>query len=99
MTEQTTRVEPEGVCPVRGCTRPKEGSSFPCCKEHGRLYDAQAREEAWGFAESILRPWVEATRLMGIEELTRAMEVALREAEREYGRTLDGLEAAEASLG
>jgi hypothetical protein len=35
------------------------------------LYDAQAKEEAWGFAESILIPWVEATRPIGSEELTR----------------------------
>jgi hypothetical protein len=38
------------------------------------LYDAQAKGEAWGCAESILIPWVEATRPIGSEELTRAME-------------------------
>jgi hypothetical protein len=61
-------------------------------------YDAQAKEEAWGLAESILRPWVEATRAIGSDELTRVMEGALEEAEREYNLALDEREAAEAAL-
>jgi hypothetical protein len=79
MTEQTTQ---GALCRAEGCDRPvEEGTSFPGCREHRRVYDAQAKEEAWGLAESILRPWVEATRPIGSEELTGAMEVALREVE------------------
>jgi len=53
MTEQTTK--PEGVCTATGCTRPaEEGTSFPGCAEHRRVYDAQASTEAWEF---VLGSW------------------------------------------
>jgi hypothetical protein len=41
---------------------------------------------------------VEATRKIGSDELTRVMESALEEAERELNRVLDEREAAEAAL-
>jgi hypothetical protein len=62
------------------------------------VYDAQAKEEAWGYAESILRPWVEATRPIGSDELTAAMQEALAFALREYGRAVDELGAAKQAL-
>ena len=40
------------------------------------LYDARAYEEAWGFALEILEPWMEITRLIGRDELTRVMKAA-----------------------
>jgi hypothetical protein len=61
-------------------------------------YDAQAREEAWGYAESILRPWVDATRPIGSPELTQAMEAALEKTQREYFRAADELEEAKKAL-
>ncbi len=56
------------------------------------LYDAQADHEAWSLAHEILEPWVRAARPIGSEELTRVMEKALDEVEREVSRTLDVLE-------
>jgi hypothetical protein len=64
--------------------------------EERALYDAQAKEEAWGYAESILRPLAGALRAVGSEELNQAMQAAVDEAMREYRRAL---EAAEASRG
>lgn len=87
-----------GICGVPGCKRPAVDDAFGC-REHTRHYDARAAEEAWDLAIGILRPWVEATRLIGNDELTRLMEGALAEAERELNRVLDELEAAEAALG
>lgn len=60
--------------------------------EERKLYDARADHEAWGHALEILQPWVESARVIGHPELTRVMETALAEAERELGRTLDVLE-------
>jgi hypothetical protein len=54
-------------------------------REH---FDARADKEAWSYALSILSPWVEATRLIGSDELTRVMESALAEAEQEVARAL-----------
>lgn len=59
------------------------------------LYDAQADHEAWGLAHQILGPWVEATRPIGSDELTRVMEKALEEVEGEVRRTLHVLVEAE----
>jgi hypothetical protein len=57
---------------------------MPKMTEQERLrYDAQAEAEAWQFALDILRPWVEAARAIGSEELTSVMEGALVEAENE----------------
>ncbi|MDP9484529.1 MAG: hypothetical protein M3Q49_01835 [Actinomycetota bacterium] len=56
------------------------------------LYDAQADHEAWSLAHEILEPWVQATRPIGSDELTRVMEGALSEVEAEVNRTLDVLE-------
>ena len=99
MTEQTTLAKPEAVCTAEGCTRPaEEGTAFPGCAEHRRVYDAQARTEAWDFALVVLSPWVEGVEPIGSEELTRAMKGALEETEREFNRAQDELEAAEAAL-
>jgi hypothetical protein len=54
-------------------------------REH---FDARADKEAWSYALSILSPWVEATRPIGSDELTRVLENALAEAEQEVARTL-----------
>ncbi len=56
------------------------------------LYDAQADHEAWSLAHDILEPWVQVTRPIGSDELTRVMEKALAEVEEEVNRTLDVLE-------
>ena len=61
--------------------------------EERALYDARAHEEAWGFALEILEPWMEITRLIGSEELTRVMKTAQDEAASELNRALDALEA------
>jgi len=87
-----------GICSVPGCKRPAHDDTFGC-KEHVRAFDAQAETEAWDLALDILRPWVQATEPIGSDELTRVMKGALEEAEREYGRALDELEAADAALG
>jgi hypothetical protein len=68
------------------------------CREHRRVFDAQADEEAWRLAVEILTPWVEAARPIGSDELTRVMEEALARAERELNRALDEQEAANAAL-
>src|SRR5215210_6146442 len=97
MTEQTTK--PEGVCTATGCTRPaEEGTSFPGCAEHRRVYDAQARTEAWEFVLEVLGPWVGGVEPIGSGELTRVMRGALEEAEREFNLAQDELEAAETAL-
>ncbi len=100
MTEQTTRRG--AVCPVKGCDQPAEdspfGSPFPGCAEHGRVFDAQAKKEAWGLALDILDPWCVSTEAIGSPELTQAMEAALRKAQEEYSRAVGELEAAEAAL-
>src|SRR5215204_647546 len=92
MTEQTTLAKPEAVCTA------EEGTAFAGCAEHRRVYDAQARTEAWDFALAVLSPWVEGVEPIGSEELTRAMKEALEESEREFNRAQDELEAAEAAL-
>ncbi len=56
------------------------------------LYDARADHEGWSLAHEILEPWVQATRLIRSEELTRVMEKALADVEGEVSRTLDVLE-------
>jgi hypothetical protein len=86
-----------GLCPVPGCERPEAPRGYGCL-EHRRAFDAQAEEEAWDLALSILTPWVEATRKIASPELTRVMEGALEEAEQELNRALDEREAAEAAL-
>ncbi len=65
--------------------------------EERALYDAQAKEEAWGYAESILRPLVDATRPIGSPELTAAMEEALAFVAREYWSAADALALLEES--
>jgi len=60
--------------------------------EERELYDTQADHEGWSFAQEFLEPWMEVTRLIGSDELTRIMEKALAEAEREVSRTVDVLE-------
>ncbi len=87
----------KGLCPVPGCERPGLPRTFGC-ELHRRAFDAQADEEAWNLALSILEPWVQATERIGSDELTRVMRGALEEAERELNRVLDEREAAEAAL-
>ena len=60
--------------------------------EERELYDARADHEQWAFTASILEPWVQATRAIGHDELTRVMEEALANVEGEVNRTLDVLE-------
>lgn len=55
-------------------------------------YDAQADHEAWAYAHEIMEPWMEVVRLAGSGELTKVMEGAFAEVEREVGRSLDVLE-------
>jgi DNA-binding transcriptional regulator YbjK len=61
-------------------------------EQERRLYDARADHEGWSLAHEILEPWVQATRLIGSDELTRVMEKALADVEGEVNRTLDVLE-------
>ena len=58
--------------------------------EERERYDAQA--EAWDRATRILQPWVQATREIGVPELTRVMEHAFEEAEAEYRGALAEVE-------
>lgn len=102
MTEEKTQANaearPGAICTIPGCGRPREDSSFPGCAEHRRLYDAQALTEAWDLVCGIVGPWLESTEKIGSEELTRVMQGAFEEAEREYNSALDEREAAEAAL-
>lgn len=63
--------------------------------EERKLFDARADHGAWDHAHSIVEPWIESARAIGHDELTRVMEKALAEVEREVNRTLDVLEAIE----
>jgi hypothetical protein len=67
-------------------------------EQERRLYDAKADEEGWSLAHEILEPWVQATRLIGSDELTQVMEKALADVEGEVNRTLDVLEPLQGSL-
>ncbi len=69
--------------------------TIPDCKEHRALFDAKGKEEAWDLALGILGPWMEAARRIGSDELTRVMEAAFAESERELNLALDELEAAQ----
>jgi hypothetical protein len=55
------------------------------------FYDCQASVEAWGYALQVLRPWVDAARAIGSEELEWCMEHALEAATLEHARALDQL--------
>jgi hypothetical protein len=60
-------------------------------KEKRALYDAQADVEAWEFALSILRPWVDAAQAIGSPELSRVMDEAEGVAWSELDRAQDEL--------
>lgn len=92
MTEQTT--EGQRLC---GCGRPV-GDDDIMCAEHRALWDADAELQAWTFAESILRPWVESTRAIGSDELTYVMEHALQEVEAHIEMARPKVVKAEAAL-
>jgi hypothetical protein len=62
------------------------------------LWDARADHEAWCLAHSILEPWVKAAELIGSPELSRVMEKALDEVEKEVGAAVEERERAEAEL-
>ena len=59
------------------------------------VWDAKAKEEALDFAWRILEPWVESAREIGSPPLTRVMENALAELEKEGNVVLDKLEQLE----
>jgi hypothetical protein len=88
-------------CSVPGCERPLDPNtgSFRGCTEHRAAYDAQADEEAWEYAHSLLLPMVELARGIGSDELTRVMDKALAEVEGEVNRTNDILEALQERAG
>ncbi len=67
-------------------------------EQERRLYDAKADHEGWSLAHEILEPWVQATRLIGSDELTQVMEKALADVDGEVSRTLDVLEPLQSSL-
>ncbi len=52
-------------------------------------YDAQAEHEAWSYALSVLRPWVDSARAIGSAELSEVMEQAEAYAQRELNRAQD----------
>ena len=64
------------------CGRPAvtEPEDVAMCAEHRAWWDAKAELEEWELALSILGRWVEATRPIGSEKLTRCMEATLDEA-------------------
>lgn len=95
MTEQIKE-----LCQLRGCDRavPEEQQAFHICGPHRKLFDAQAALEAWGLAESILRPWVESTKAIGSDELTLVMDNALCETEAAISARQAEIERLEAKL-
>ncbi len=97
LADTTRRKRELGLCPVPGCTRPGLDGTFGC-KEHRRAYDAQADEEAWSLAISILRPWVDSARPIGSDELLEVMEEAEASAVRKLEEARAEREAAEAAL-
>jgi hypothetical protein len=77
MTEQVP-------CHFPDCERladPEAAGVLEVCREHAAAMEAAADVEAWGLALSILRPWVESTRHIGVDKLCDVMERALVEAE------------------
>jgi hypothetical protein len=58
----------------------------------GNLKPEEADVEAWEYALSILRPWVEAALAIGSDEFTEAMERAEWYALGEYYRAQDMLD-------
>ena len=60
--------------------------------EERELWDARADEEGWSHPIEILEPMREIAGMFGSPELTRVLEEALAEAERELNRALDVLE-------
>ncbi len=64
------------------CGRPAvtDAGGAAMCAEHRAWWDAKAELEEWELALSILEPWVEATRPIGSEKLTRCIEATLEAA-------------------
>lgn len=94
MTERKTE-----TCTVPGCWRPEAGGDAPgWCAEHVAVFDAQSEHEAWEWAREILEPWVETTRNIGSDELTKAMEIALGHVEDRVTIVLEKRETARAAL-
>ncbi len=93
-------MEKVATCTVPGCERPAaESGDLQGCAEHLALYDARAELDAWSLAHNILRPWVESTKAIGSDELTKVMEIALGHAEDRVTIALEAIERAEAALG
>ena len=93
MTE-TRAVE---TCRVEGCTRPPWGErGMGCCSEQEAVFDAASAVEEWELALSILRPWYEASKPIGIPVLEVAMEKALEGAESDLRWCRERLARAEA---
>jgi hypothetical protein len=86
-----------GICAMPGCKRPAVNHPFGC-REHVRVFDAQAEVEAWELALKILKPWVESARPIGSDELTRVMREAQEKAEWELRGARRELKEAEAAL-
>jgi hypothetical protein len=55
--------------------------------------DVLAEHRAWSRTAEILAHWAEASRLIGLDELTQVMDRAEADALRQMDRTLDALEA------
>ena len=87
---------PAQTCRVEGCTRPPWGErGLGCCEQHERLFDLQAGAEEWELTLSILRPWVEASKHIGVSLLEEVMDDALRRAEKDQSYCRANLERAE----
>jgi hypothetical protein len=97
MATERTGAE-RAICSHPRCERTAEANEMRWCALHVAEWDARARLEGWNFAESILAPWVESTRAIGSEELTRVMVGALSEVERQVERHQTELDRAMAAL-
>jgi len=98
MTEKT-RVA-ESLCHFPNCERLVDPESGPLgvCRGHGAVMAAAAEYEAWSYAHSILKPWVESARAIGHDELTGVIERALVETETEAELAQEELKRAEVVL-
>src|SRR5215216_4167948 len=68
--ENMTETRAVETCRVEGCTRPPWGErGMGCCSEHEAVFDAASAVEEWELALSILRPWYEASKPIGIPVL------------------------------
>jgi hypothetical protein len=92
-----TRTAVRESCRLGYCTRPMLDERIKVCAEHHELFEAQASEEQWEFAEAVLRPWVATCEAIDLTKLTEVMEEALAKTEQELGRAHARVERAEAA--